>query len=151
MLSTFVVLALIFTAILVVAKLSGEDSRLWAWMLSPMALALLIVSFVQGGLLGAMVVLAAIFAFLKWNGDIGWSWWWVTSPLWGLVPLLLLTALGISVIIDGNWRQPVAALLLLVFFWALSESRKRTDRGGAGAGDFPPDEPNGADSAAADR
>ncbi len=36
------------------------------------------------GLLGLM------FIGLKLGGVINWSWWWVTSPLWGAAALLLV-------------------------------------------------------------
>ncbi len=36
------------------------------------------------GLLGLM------FIGLKLGGVIDWSWWWVTSPLWGVAVLLLI-------------------------------------------------------------
>lgn len=33
-------------------------------------------------------VLFLIFLILKLTGNIDWSWWWVTSPLW--IPFLLI-------------------------------------------------------------
>ena len=32
-------------------------------------------------------ILFTIFATLKLTGNITWSWWWVTAPLWGGVVL----------------------------------------------------------------
>ena len=32
-----------------------------------------------------------IFLVLKLTGNISWSWWWVTSPLW--IPLLLVLSI----------------------------------------------------------
>jgi hypothetical protein len=37
--------------------------------------------------LGLGTVLFLVFLILKLTGNIDWSWWWVTSPLW--IPLAL--------------------------------------------------------------
>lgn len=37
----------------------------------------------MGGL--PFVILAAILAGLKLAGITGWSWWWVTLPIWGAI------------------------------------------------------------------
>ena len=37
--------------------------------------------------LGLGSVLFIVFLILKLTGNINWSWWWVTSPLW--VPITL--------------------------------------------------------------
>jgi len=42
--------------------------------------------------IGIGMILFLIFMTLKLTGDIDWSWWWVTSPLW--IPL----AAGIAII-----------------------------------------------------
>lgn len=43
-------------------------------------------------------VLFLIFLILKLTGNIDWSWWWVTSPLW--IPLaLVLSIMGIAFMI----------------------------------------------------
>lgn len=42
--------------------------------------------------LGLGTVLFIVFLILKLTGNIDWSWWWVTSPLW--IPLLLAIAIG---------------------------------------------------------
>jgi len=39
----------------------------------------------------AIPLLCGIFAFLKLTGVIGWSWWWVFSPLWALLLIILTT------------------------------------------------------------
>lgn len=36
--------------------------------------------------------LAILFIGLKLAGYIGWSWWWVLSPVWGTVVLCILIA-----------------------------------------------------------
>ena len=59
--------------------------------------------------LSLSAVLFIVFLVLKLTGNIDWSWWWVTSPLWipfaiglslvGVVFLVIVTALifGVSV------------------------------------------------------
>ena len=37
--------------------------------------------------IGFGTVLFLVFLVLKLTGNINWSWWWVTSPLW--IPLTL--------------------------------------------------------------
>lgn len=37
--------------------------------------------------IGCGSVLFIVFLVLKLTGNINWSWWWVTSPLW--IPLTL--------------------------------------------------------------
>jgi membrane protein YdbS with pleckstrin-like domain len=44
-----------------------------------------------------LTILFVVFLVLKVTGNIDWSWWWVTSPLW--IPLaLLFVILGIAFI-----------------------------------------------------
>ena len=38
--------------------------------------------------LGLGMILFLIFMTLKLTGNITWSWWWVASPLW--IPVLLV-------------------------------------------------------------
>jgi hypothetical protein len=40
-----------------------------------------------------------IFLILKLTGNISWSWWWVTSPLW--IPLLLVLSIMALIFIFG--------------------------------------------------
>ena len=44
--------------------------------------------------LGLGMILFLIFMTLKLTGDIDWSWWWVTSPLW--IPVLLVLGFVIT-------------------------------------------------------
>jgi len=37
---------------------------------------------------GILTVLFVVFLVLKLTGEIDWSWWWVTSPLWLPVAIL---------------------------------------------------------------
>ena len=52
--------------------------------------------------LGLETVLFIVFLILKLTGNIDWSWWWVTSPLW--IPLALgVVVMGImGLIIYGR-------------------------------------------------
>lgn len=36
----------------------------------------------DGGPSNLIVALTVVFVALKLTGYIGWSWWWVTAPLW---------------------------------------------------------------------
>jgi len=58
-------------------------------------------NYYSGGGLGFVGALTILFIALKLIGEITWSWWWVLSPIWisvGLVILVLLIIL-ISMII----------------------------------------------------
>jgi len=46
--------------------------------------------------IGLPGVLFIVFLVLKLTGNIDWSWWWVTSPLW--IPLLAAFAILITLI-----------------------------------------------------
>ena len=35
-----------------------------------------------------------IFLTLKLTNNIDWSWWWVTAPLWGWIPLVSLVIIA---------------------------------------------------------
>ena len=43
--------------------------------------------------IGLSDVLFIVFLVLKLTNTIDWSWWWVTSPLW--IPLALVIVLGV--------------------------------------------------------
>lgn len=43
----------------------------------------------NSGGIGFFGLLAILFIALKLTGVINWSWWWVTSPLWGGLALWL--------------------------------------------------------------
>jgi hypothetical protein len=51
--------------------------------------------------LGLGVILFLIFMVLKLTGNITWSWWYVTLPLWGPI-LLALVIMGIVALIAYN-------------------------------------------------
>lgn len=57
----------------------------------------------SGGGTGLATLLTVLFVGLKLTNVIDWSWWWVLSPIWislGLVLVLLMVAFGIFV-----WTQ----------------------------------------------
>jgi len=47
--------------------------------------------------LGLGMILFLIFMTLKLTGNIAWSWWWVTSPLW--IPAIL--AIGLIILVES--------------------------------------------------
>ena len=54
---------------------------------------------------GLETVLFIVFLVLKLTGDIDWSWWWVTSPLW--IPIVLIIGIAlVGLVIAG-----IAALI----------------------------------------
>lgn len=40
--------------------------------------------------IGLDIILFVVFLILKLTGHIDWSWWWVTSPLW--IPIAIVIA-----------------------------------------------------------
>lgn len=42
-------------------------------------------------------LLFAVFLVLKLTGVVGWSWWWVTSPLW----LAVLATAAVLILVGG--------------------------------------------------
>jgi len=51
--------------------------------------------------LGLGMILFLIFMTLKLTGNITWSWWYVTLPLWGPI-LLVIAIVGIAALIAYN-------------------------------------------------
>lgn len=39
-----------------------------------------------------------VLALLKLDSKIGWSWWWVTSPLWMLAAFIVLLAIVVVIL-----------------------------------------------------
>jgi hypothetical protein len=48
--------------------------------------------------IGLTGILFIVFLVLKLTGNIDWSWWWVTSPLWIPIAIALSTVLIIFII-----------------------------------------------------
>lgn len=56
--------------------------------------------------LGLPWVLGIVFMVLKLCGVIDWSWWWVTSPIWGaLVIAAILCFVAALMELYLNWRR----------------------------------------------
>jgi hypothetical protein len=50
--------------------------------------------------IGLDIILFVVFLILKLTGNIDWSWWWVTSPLW--IPIAIVVVfLILGTIITG--------------------------------------------------
>lgn len=47
-----------------------------------------------------MFILFIVFLILKLTGVIGWSWWWVTSPLW--IPITVVLAIVLLGLVVGG-------------------------------------------------
>lgn len=52
---------------------------------------------VQTGGIGFFGLLAIVFITLKLTGYIAWSWWWVLSPLW--MPISVVVSIALLVFI----------------------------------------------------
>ena len=56
-----------------------------------------------GGGIGFTGLLTIVFIVLKLIGVIAWSWWWVLSPLWiSLILVLILVFIAIIAIVGNN-------------------------------------------------
>jgi hypothetical protein len=47
--------------------------------------------------IGLPGVLFVVFLVLKLTGNINWSWWWVTSPIW--IPLIAVVGVLLTLLI----------------------------------------------------
>lgn len=59
----------------------------------------------KSGGIGFVGLLTVLFIGLKLTGHIGWSWWWVLSPIWistALVLSIILVAGSIAFIVSRN-------------------------------------------------
>lgn len=52
----------------------------------------------SSGGIGIGMVLFVVFLVLKLTGNIDWSWWWVTAPLWGPITFIIVFAIVVFVI-----------------------------------------------------
>lgn len=64
------------------------------------------------GGIGFFGVLFLIFLTLKLCGVTGWSWWWITAPLWGppalgivLIPIFLVFVALLAAISENSTRH----------------------------------------------
>jgi hypothetical protein len=49
---------------------------------------------------GILTILFVVFLVLKLTGNIDWSWWWITSPLW--MPVAAIFVLIVIVLVFYN-------------------------------------------------
>ena len=54
----------------------------------------------SNGGIGLVGLLTIVFTVLKLTRVITWSWWWVLSPMWISI-LLLIVVLSIGMLLDG--------------------------------------------------
>jgi phosphoglycerol transferase MdoB-like AlkP superfamily enzyme len=52
----------------------------------------------NSGGIGVLGLLGVSFVVLKLCNVINWSWWWVTAPFWGWIPLVAVIAVAIVLI-----------------------------------------------------
>ena len=52
----------------------------------------------QSGNIGIAGLLTIIFIVLKLTNNIDWSWWWVLSPIWMSLLLIIFILIIISII-----------------------------------------------------
>ena len=67
--------------------------------------------------IGLPGVLFLVFLVLKLTGNIDWSWWWVTSPLW--IPL----ALGLSIVCVAI----VIVIVALIFGASIDDIKEKSE------------------------
>ena len=63
-------------------------------------------------------VLFIVFLILKLTGNIDWSWWWVTSPLW--IPIALAVSIFFVVLI--------VIVLLLIFGFSPDDLKNKFEK-----------------------
>ena len=54
----------------------------------------------SNGGIGLVGLLTIVFTVLKLTRVITWSWWWVLSPMWISIPLLIVVLI-IGMLLDG--------------------------------------------------
>lgn len=74
----------------------------------------------SGGGIGLVGIIFIVFLVLKLTGTgmvANWSWWWVTSPLW--IPLVIVLTIGLIYLL-------VKGVILLIewIIWKAGENRK---------------------------
>lgn len=68
--------------------------------------------------IGLTGVLFVVFLVLKLTGNIDWSWWWVTSPLW--IPLALVACIFLVAVF--------IIMLLLIFGFNIDDLKNKFER-----------------------
>ncbi len=56
------------------------------------------VTVTNSGGIGFAGALTILFIALKLTGVIAWSWWWVLSPIWISVGLVVLVLIGLAIV-----------------------------------------------------
>lgn len=64
--------------------------------------------------IGLGTILFIVFLILKLTGSIDWSWWWVTSPLWIPVGLIIVLCIFCMILVGPA-----------VFFTKLGDSLRK--------------------------
>lgn len=59
--------------------------------------------FNMSGNVSGLWMLGLLFVGLKLTGHIDWSWWWVTLPYWGSLPIVIVLYLIWSLF--KMWRE----------------------------------------------
>ena len=57
----------------------------------------------SSGGIGFLGLLTILFIALKLTGHIDWSWWWVLSPIW--MPIALVVLVGIIYVVGVVWLE----------------------------------------------
>ena len=55
--------------------------------------------------IGLGMILFLIFMTLKLTGNITWSWWYVTLPLWGPISLVLVITGIVALVAYNKYKQ----------------------------------------------
>jgi hypothetical protein len=71
----------------------------------------------SGSGLSLTAVLFIVFLVLKLTGNITWSWWWVTSPLW--IPFLIGIGLVLAIL--------VGVIIALSFGASISDIKEKAN------------------------
>ncbi len=68
--------------------------------------------------IGLTGVLFVVFLVLKLTGNIDWSWWWVTSPIWIPVALAFLFLIILMFVV----------ILLMIFGFSADDIKNKFER-----------------------
>ncbi len=60
----------------------------------------------SSGGVGFFSLLFIVFLVLKLTEVIGWSWWWVTAPLWGPVALVVVCVTALVILMACGFKLP---------------------------------------------
>lgn len=60
-----------------------------------------------------MFLLFIVFLILKLTDTIDWSWWWVTSPLWGPIAFMIALSIIVGIFVFISWLFVILIDLVL--------------------------------------